>query len=82
MEQLAIAMTGAVAVWLSQDKRADRRKWACVLGMIGQPFWFYATWKGRQWGMFALCFLYTWGWARGIWANWIAAGKDGGDGAI
>lgn len=71
MEQIAIAMTGAVAVWLSQDRRAERRKWACVLGILGQPFWFYATWKAEQWGMFCLCFVYTWAWLRGVRTNWM-----------
>lgn len=36
-----IALTGVSAIWLSQSKRDDYRKYASVLGLIGQPFWFY-----------------------------------------
>lgn len=71
-EQIGIALTGAVAVWLSQDKREGWRKYACILGLIGQPFWFYATWKAEQWGMFGLCFMYTWGWFKGFRNHWLA----------
>ena len=41
MEQIAIALTGVVAIWLSQDHRIQFRKWASIFGLIGQPFWFY-----------------------------------------
>ena len=46
--------------------RIARRKWAPVFGLIGQPFWFYAAWTSQQWGIFALCFLYSLSWARGL----------------
>lgn len=85
MEQIAIALTGATAVWLSQDAREGWRKWACIFGLCGQPFWFYSAWMAQQWGIFALCFLYTFSWARGFRNNWmrsnakltgLAPGKD------
>src|SRR4029453_5429876 len=72
LEQIAIALTGVIAVWLTQDKREDWRRWACIFGMLGQPFWFYAAWKAEQWGIFALCMLYTYAWARGVWTHWIS----------
>ena len=75
MEQIAIALTGAVAVWLSQDKREHLRKWACIFGLLGQPFWFYSAWDAGQWGIFALCFLYTYSWSRGLRNNWMRASK-------
>lgn len=71
MDQLGIALFGVAAIWLSQDSRPDWRKWACVFGLIAQPFWFYATWQAGQIGMFLLCFLYSAAWARGFHANWI-----------
>lgn len=70
-EQIAIAMTGVTAVWLSQDTRESWRRYACLFGMAGQPFWFYATYKAGQWGIFALCLLYTYSWGRGVWNNWL-----------
>jgi hypothetical protein len=73
LEQIAIMLCGVSAVFLSQDHRQDWRKWACIFGLIGQPFWFYATWKAGQYGIFAISFLYTYSWARGFYNNWIRA---------
>lgn len=71
IEQLAIAVFGVTAVFLSQDGRARWRRWAPVFGLCSQPFWFYATWKAEQWGVFALSFLYTASWVRGFWIQWV-----------
>lgn len=70
IEQIGIAICGLTAVFLSQDARESRRRWACIFGLIGQPFWFYATWKAGQWGIFALSFLYAYSWARGFYNFW------------
>lgn len=72
MEQVAIALTGAVAVWLSQDRRESWRRYACIFGLLGQPFWFYATWIAEQYGILALCVLYTASWARGFKHHWLS----------
>ena len=74
-EQIGIALTGVTAIWLTQDKREAWRRWACVLGLVGQPFWFYAAWKAEQWGIFLLTFCYTAAWARGVWTNWLQGVK-------
>ncbi len=74
IDQIAIACTGAAAVWCSQDSRASVRRWACILGTIGQPFWFYAAYTAEQWGILATCFLYSYGWARGVWTYWVRRG--------
>ncbi len=71
IEQIAIAFTGVIAIWLSQDDKESRRKFACIFGLIGQPFWFYSAWQSEQWGIFALCFLYTYSWAKGFKNNWM-----------
>jgi hypothetical protein len=71
LDQIGIALTGCVAIYLSQDQRESWRRWSSVLGMLGQPFWFYATWKAEQWGIFALTFIYTYSWGRGLWAYWL-----------
>lgn len=73
IEQIGIALTGVTAIYLSQDKRENVRKWACIFGLIGQPFWFYSSWTAEQYGIFALCFLYTFAWARGFKAHWMSA---------
>lgn len=71
IEQIGIMICGLTAVFLSQDPRHDWRKWACIFGLCGQPFWFYATWKAGQWGIFGLSFLYAYSWARGVNTYWI-----------
>jgi hypothetical protein len=71
LEQIGIALSGVIAVRLTQDRRATWRRLACVFGMVAQPFWFYAAWKAEQWGIFAMCTLYTYAWTRGVWIHWI-----------
>jgi hypothetical protein len=71
LDQIGITLSGVIAVWLTQDKRATRQRWACIFGMLAQPFWFYAAWRAEQWGIFAMCTLYTYAWARGLWTHWL-----------
>jgi hypothetical protein len=75
MDQIAIALTGVVAIWLSQDSRDDWRKYACLFGMAGQPFWFYSAYTAEQWGIFVLCFFYTYAWFKGVRLHWINTGS-------
>lgn len=72
IEQTMIAIFGVTAVWLTQQGRQEWKRYACVLGLIGQPFWFYATFKAEQWGIFALSFCYTYSWGLGFWNNWVS----------
>ena len=73
IEQFAIAATGVTAIWLTQSKNADTRRWACLFGLAGQPFWFWAAISAEQWGIVVLCCFYTVAWARGVHTNWLAA---------
>lgn len=70
IEQIGIMICGLTAVFLSQDSRESWRRWACIFGLCGQPFWFYATYKAGQWGILAMCFLYAYSWSRGIKTYW------------
>lgn len=69
--QLFIALFGVTAVWLSQDSRIERRKYACIFGLIGQPFWVIAALDAEQYGILALCVLYTFSWLRGFKQHWM-----------
>lgn len=71
MDQIAIALLGTTAVWLSQDERDSRRRWACIFGLLSQPFWFWSAWHAQQWGIFALCFIYAACWVRGVRTYWM-----------
>lgn len=71
MEQIGIAVCGVTAVFLSQDSRESWRRWACIFGLIAQPFWFYTTYIHGQWAIFALSFFYTYSWCRGVHTYWF-----------
>jgi hypothetical protein len=69
IEQIGLALFGVGAVWLSQSKAPWARKWAPMVGLAGQPFWFIAAW-GQPGMLFVVC-LYTYCWAQGIYNQWI-----------
>ena len=75
LEQIGIALTGVVAIWLTQDADEGRRKWACIFGLIGQPFWFYSAWEAEQWGIFVLCAFYAVAWIRGFYNYWLKSSQ-------
>ena len=60
LSQIGIAIFGVTAVWLSQDSRESWRRWSNVFGLAGQPFWILETINAHQWGILALCALYSW----------------------
>lgn len=71
IEQLIIAITGVVAIFLTQSRYESRQKYACLIGLAGQPFWMMATYQSEQWGMFVLTLFYSLAWCRGIWVFWL-----------
>lgn len=71
IDQLAIAATGVTAIFLTQSRSENARRYACLFGLAGQPFWMYAAWTAGQWGILALTALYTGAWAKGVWSHWI-----------
>lgn len=68
--QIAIMIFGGLAIWLVGRKEHWSR-WGFIVGLIGQPFWFYTTYVNEQWGIFTMCFIYTYSWGQGIWNHWI-----------
>lgn len=69
--QLIIAASGGLAIWLANDRQESRRKWAPIVGLIGQPFWLWETWHSGQLGMLALTVWYTLAWVRGFVQHWV-----------
>ena len=72
IDQIVIALTGVLAAWINQDRRHKVRRWAGVLGLVGQPFWLYASGSAAQWGMFACSLGYTVAFVRGVYIGWLA----------
>jgi hypothetical protein len=73
IEQFGVIFTGVIAVFLTQSEHATRRRYACLFGMAGQPFWFMGL-EGHQWGMLIVTLLYTAAWGKGIWVHWLRRG--------
>jgi hypothetical protein len=63
--QVVIAVLSLSAMFLITSTSPYAR-WGFVIGMASQPFWFLATWRARQHGMFVCAIFYTGAWAQGI----------------
>ena len=62
--QSAIFMGPVGAILLGSGSR-----WGFILGLAIQPFWFYTSFRHRQWGIFIASFFYAFGWAIGVYRN-------------
>ena len=71
IEQVMIGLTGVVAIWITQQGNLNIKKYACLFGIAGQPFWFYSAYQSEQWGIFILCMFYSYSWCVGVNNNWI-----------
>jgi len=71
IDQIGIAFTGVVAIFLTQAKNDKYRKMAPIFGLAGQPFWFMAAIDAHQWGILILNFLYAAAWAKGFYQNYL-----------
>jgi len=64
VSQAAIFMGPVGAILLGNGSR-----WGFVLGLATQPFWFYTSFRHRQWGIFITSIFYALGWAIGVYRN-------------
>ena len=71
MEQVMIGITGVLAILFTQLKNEKLNKYAPLLGLASQPFWFYTSWVHEQWGIFFLSFFYTYAWVVGVKNKWV-----------
>jgi len=69
--QIMIAITGCLAIYLTQQNKAEPKRYACIVGLLGQPFWIYVTFTTAQWEMFTSSILYTLACFVGYKNNWI-----------
>jgi len=65
--QAVIAVMGPAAIWLSQSRSVQVQRWACIVGLASQPFWFWATWESGQWGVFVVSLVCAAAWVKGSW---------------
>jgi hypothetical protein len=71
LPQIAIMFTGVIAILLTQSESAERRRYACLFGLAGQPFWLWSAAEAGQWGVLLMCSLYTYAWAKGVRTHWL-----------
>jgi nicotinamide riboside transporter PnuC len=68
--QIGIIIFGCSAIWLVSRKE-EWKRWGYILGLLGQPFWFYSAWENKQYGIMILTAFYTYSWSQGIYNYWI-----------
>ena len=67
LDQIGLLLFGAAAIYLvGLEPTNPYQKYGYVVGLISQPFWLYATYKEKLFGMFALSVFYTYAWIVGI----------------
>jgi hypothetical protein len=74
MMQFLLAVFTIAAMWVSQDRDTNRAKYACIIGMCSQPFWYYAVFSqgvADNLGVLAVTIFCTFSWFRGIVNNWL-----------
>lgn len=70
ISQILIFVLGGAAMYLLSRTDSIRR-WGFILGLCGQPFWFYTQIVAENWGVVALSCVYTFAWCNGIYNYWI-----------
>lgn len=68
--QIGIILFGGGSVWLLGSKSRWQR-WGYILGLLGQPFFFYTSLVHEQWGVFAMAVWYTISFGRGFYNYWL-----------
>ncbi|RYH20359.1 MAG: hypothetical protein EON54_26435 [Alcaligenaceae bacterium] len=80
--QTAIALMGPTAIWLSQSRSLRFLRWACIVGLISQPFWFWAVMDSGQWGVAVVAIACALAWLKGLWVHWLAPRAPSGVGTL
>lgn len=75
ISQIGITVFGVIAAWITQQRNESLKKYACILGLMSQPFWFYTAVIAEQWGVFANSVMFTVIWIIGIKTYWITGSK-------
>ncbi len=75
MTQLGLAFFGLVALWMALGHSARARRWAPIVGLAGQPFWFAFALEAQRAGVDARGLFFTVGcftvaYLRGAWLQW------------
>jgi len=67
---IVVMIEGLTAAYLLTRTDTRSRFWGCVIGLAGQPCWFYIAIESKNHGLTALACWYTFCWIKGIRNNW------------
>ncbi|MBQ0917473.1 hypothetical protein KBW71_03390 [Hydrogenophaga aromaticivorans] len=70
MTQFLMASFGLTSLWFAMGRNLTLRKWAPVVGLAGQPFWFAFSLDAGAWGLLVLVAAYTLVYLRGALIQW------------
>lgn len=68
--QLGLAVFGLTSLVMALGHNPRARRWAPVIGLIGQPFWTAFAYSTKAWGLGLLVVAYTTVYAYGVWVQW------------
>jgi len=69
--QSTIGLSGVVALLLT----IAGKKWGCIIGMAGQPFWIWMSLEKKLWGVFVVSIAYLLVFAYGFVKNYTEDGR-------
>lgn len=70
LTQIGIALFGLSALTMAMGNNPKARKWAPIIGLVGQVFWAAHAWQTQAWGVGVLVLAYTSAYAYGVWVQW------------
>lgn len=74
--QIVICALGVLAIRGVQSDNPVILKWANLIGLLSQPFWFYMSYQAEMWGVFILGFFYVEAWWQGVHKHWFKKSID------
>lgn len=69
--QIGITVFGLSALLMALGNNAKLRKWAPLIGLVGQVFWASFAIRAGTWGIGVLTAAYTAAYLYGAWVQWL-----------
>lgn len=73
--QFVIFASSVTAVFLLTSKPSLAR-WGSLVGLVGQPFWIYVTWRAQAWGIVAVSLWFAICYGRGVWRGFLSSTRS------
>lgn len=71
INQIILAVADILPDILSQSKKYNIRRFDCIVGLLGEPFWFYYGFKTEQWAFCLLGTIFFFICLYGFYHKWI-----------